>query len=114
VAIQVLSRLVGNLCLTLPKVALAAISVGMAAAARSEPVSNPRLVLVCAPCHGFDGMGQNPNIPNLAGQSPDYLRRQILQFRSGERKHPAMNFFSGEINDEELEQLITYYSSKVP
>jgi cytochrome c553 len=91
---------------------IAAIVVATGAAARAEPVTNPRLVLVCAPCHGFDGIGHDNTIPNLAGQSREYLRRQLFQFRSGERKHPAMNFFSGQINQEELEQLVDYYASK--
>jgi len=77
----------------------------------AQPATNPRLVLICAPCHGFDGIGHDGTVPNLAGQNREYLARQLQAFRSGERKHPTMNFFSGQVNREELEQLLDYYAS---
>jgi cytochrome c553 len=53
----------------------------------------PRFIMACAPCHGFDGLGHDPSIPNLAGQGAIYLHNQIMAFRSGRRRHPEMNFF---------------------
>jgi cytochrome c553 len=82
------------------------------AAAQSQ--SPPRLVLVCAPCHGFDGIGNDRAIPNLAGQHPDYLHNQLAAFRGGQRIHPTMNFFSGQMTREELEQIVEYYSALPP
>jgi cytochrome c553 len=54
--------------------AIAALLLGpLPVQAQSE--SAPRLVLECAPCRGFDGIGHDDSIPNLAGQhltiSPD-------------------------------------------
>jgi cytochrome c553 len=80
-------------------------------AASAQPTTSPRLILICAPCHGFDGIGHDPTVPNLAGQSREYLARQLQAFRSGDRKHPTMNFFSGQVSSEEQEQLLDYYSS---
>jgi cytochrome c553 len=68
-------------------------------------------VLVCAPCHGFDGVGHDRTIPNLAGQHRDYLSGQLTAFRSGQRIHPTMNFFSGQMTREELEGIVAYYSA---
>ena len=76
--------------------------------------ATPRLVLACAPCHGFDGVGHDPTIPNLAGQHREYLYSQLLTFRSSQRRHPAMNFLSGQMTREELEQIIDYYSALRP
>jgi cytochrome c553 len=70
----------------------------------------PRLVLECAPCHGFDGIGHDDSIPNLAGQHLDYLTRQLLAFRSGTRRHPEMNFFSRQLPQDELTAIIRYFS----
>jgi cytochrome c553 len=81
------------------------------AAAGAQTPSAPRLVLVCAPCHGFDGVGHDRTIPNLAGQHRDYLFEQITAFRSRQRIHPTMNFFSGQLTREELEGIVTYYSA---
>src|SRR5690349_6252036 len=85
------------------------------APARAQSSSSaPRLVLVCAPCHGFDGVGNDQAIPNLAGQHSAYLHNQLSAFRSGQRIHPAMNFFSGQVTREELEQIVEYYSTLPP
>ena len=72
----------------------AAGSSGRCGAGTSSP---PRLVMACAPCHGFDGIGHDRTIPNLAGQHRDYLSGQLTAFRSGQRIHPTMNFFSGQM-----------------
>jgi cytochrome c553 len=81
------------------------------APASAQSPSAPRLVLACAPCHGFDGVGNDNSIPNLAGQHPDYLRNQLSAFRGGQRIHPTMNFFSGQMTREELSQIVEYYSA---
>jgi cytochrome c553 len=44
----------------------------------AHPASAPTLVLECAPCHGFDGVGQDDDVPNLAGQHRAHLDRQVL------------------------------------
>lgn len=38
----------------------------------------------CATCHGEDGVGATPNVPNLAGQHRLYLVDQIQKMRSAE------------------------------
>jgi cytochrome c553 len=71
----------------------------------------PRLVLICAPCHGFDGIGRDRTIPNLAGQGREYLQTQMLAFRNDQRRHPTMNFFSGQVNMDEVNQLLDFYAA---
>jgi cytochrome c553 len=75
--------------------------------------SPPRFIMACAPCHGFDGQGHDDSIPNLSGQNAIYLYNQIMAFRSGARRHPEMNFFSGQMTQQEIEQIVQYYS-KLP
>jgi cytochrome c553 len=77
---------------------------------QAQSASAPRLVLECAPCHGFDGIGQDDGIPNLAGQHRPYLDRQVLAFRSGARIHPEMNFFSRQASQDELAEILGYYA----
>jgi cytochrome c553 len=81
--------------------------------APSMAQSPPRFIMACAPCHGFDGLGHDASIPNLSGQSATYLYNQIMAFRSGARKHPEMNFFSGQMTQQEIEQIVQHYS-KLP
>jgi len=76
----------------------------------AQPAAPPRIVMACAPCHGFEGIGNDRSIPNLAGQNRDYLYRQLMAFRSGSRIHPTMNFFSTQVTPDELERLVDYYA----
>jgi cytochrome c553 len=87
--------------------AIVAVLAGSLSAA-AEP---PRFLLACAPCHGFDGIGYDNRTPNLAGQHSDYLYAQLAAFRTGQRKHPQMNFFSGQMTQEELQAIVDYYSA---
>lgn len=81
---------------------------GYSSAAAAQ--QTPGFVLACAPCHGFDGTGHDPSIPNLAGQQRQYLLNQLLAFRGGQRRHPQMSFFSAQMTQEELQQIVDYYS----
>jgi len=77
------------------------------AAAESAP---PRFVMACAPCHGFDGKGHDPSIPNLAGQSAIYLYNQMAAFRAGARRHSPMDFFAGQMTAQEMQEIAAYYA----
>jgi len=77
---------------------------------RAQSAAAPPLVLECAPCHGFDGIGQDDGIPNLAGQHQTYLNRQVLAFRSGARRHPEMNFFARQASQDEFTIILDYYA----
>jgi cytochrome c553 len=90
--------------------AIVAVLAGSLSAA-AEPLPAPRFLLACAPCHGFDGIGHDNRTPNLAGQHRDYLYGQLVAFRTGQRKHPQMNFFSGQMTQEELQTIVDYYSA---
>jgi cytochrome c553 len=74
----------------------------------------PDLIAVCAPCHGFEGIGKDVEIPNLAGQHDVYLANQLRAFRSGRRKHTDMHFIARELTDGEIERLATYFSKLSP
>jgi cytochrome c553 len=69
--------------------ALAGISVAtMAQSAR--PVAVPRHVQDiitgrCALCHGPEGESASAVYPRLAAQHPDYLQKQLRDFRDGRR-----------------------------
>jgi cytochrome c553 len=90
--------------------AMVAVLAGLVPAS-AEPPAAPRFLLACAPCHGFDGIGHDDRTPNLAGQHRDYLYSQLAAFRTGQRKHPQMNFFSGQMTQEELQAIVDYYSA---
>ena len=86
------------------------IIVGASHASAQVPLA-PSFVMPCAGCHGSDGKGRDRTIPNLAGQSRDYLASQLRAFRSGQRQHPTMNYFAVQATREELQQIVDYYAA---
>lgn len=65
--------------------------------------------LNCLSCH-MDPEPADPSIPKLAGQSEQYLRNQLIYFRSLERKNPLMNEFAKDLSDQDISALSIYFS----
>lgn len=65
----------------------------------------------CANCHGKDGIALTADVPNLAGQHPEYLLEQIRKFGAGERKDAFMEGLIKVLKDEERAQITLYYAS---
>ena len=65
---------------------------------------------VCAACHGADGKSLNDLWPNLAGQKPGYLTKQMKAFRDGDRKDPMMSPMAATLTDEDIANLTAYFS----
>ena len=66
----------------------------------------------CFSCHGPEGISLNPIYPNLAGQSAEYLAKQLNAFRSGERSDPFMTPMAGTMNDADVENVAAFFASK--
>jgi cytochrome c553 len=66
----------------------------------------------CAHCHGVDGNSSGSAYPSLAGQTKEYLYRQIKAFKEGARKDPMMSPAAVVLSDEDAQELAEYYSSK--
>jgi len=66
---------------------------------------------VCAACHGADGKALQPNYPNLAGQHPSYLAKQLMNYRDGERVNALMSGQAAALTDEDIAALADYYGS---
>jgi cytochrome c553 len=67
---------------------------------------------LCPMCHlgGFSGQNE---IPRVAGQHPDYVMKQLKDFRARNRTNDAGNMtaYSAKLTDEEIEQLAHYIST---
>jgi cytochrome c553 len=81
------------------------------AVAAGDAVAGKQKAQMCAVCHGLDGVARQPDAPNLAGESPIYLVRQLEAFRSGERQHAQMSIIAQGLNDADIEDLAAWYSS---
>jgi cytochrome c553 len=70
----------------------------------------------CAKCHGADGVSTTSGVPNLAGQRPSYLYRELKAYRLGDRTgggetHAKLTKF---LSDTALANLAAYYVSLDP
>ena len=69
---------------------------------------------VCAPCHGKDGISEQPTVPSIAGQWNDYIVLALFQFRNGHRPSETMGPIAKPLSDNDLGNLAQYYSSLKP
>ena len=67
---------------------------------------------VCAACHGADGNSAISLNPKLAGQHPEYLLKQLTQFKSGVRVNAVMNGIAATLTTEEMQGLSKLYAEQ--
>jgi cytochrome c553 len=98
---------------------LSALIAGPALAADAKPAFKPDLAkgqalsAVCMACHTADGSRGAPANPILQGQHPEYLVKQLQEFKSGKRKNAIMMGFASTLSDEDMRHIAAFYASKV-
>lgn len=84
-------------------------------AALGDPAKAQEIVTkVCAACHGSDGNSTTPIYPVLAGQSPEYLYKQLVDFKSGARRNATMAPNVANLSDQDMRNLAAYYAMQSP
>ena len=67
---------------------------------------------VCAACHAPDGNSVITLNPKLAGQHPEYLEKQLAEFKSGKRANAVMSGMASMLSDDDMKNLGAYFSSQ--
>jgi cytochrome c553 len=98
---------------------LAATMAMPAAAAETAALAKPDVAKgqtlssqVCGACHTADGSRGSPANPIIAGQHPEYLAKQLAEFKSGKRNNPVMKGFATTLSDSDMRDVAAFYSSK--
>jgi cytochrome c553 len=98
---------------------LLAASANAAFAAESKPAAKPDLAkgqatstTVCAACHTNDGSRGVPANPILQGQHPEYLVKQLTEFKAGKRANPIMSGMSAMLSEDDMKNVAAFYASK--
>ena len=68
----------------------------------------------CKACHGLDGRGLAPGIPNLAGQREPYLFLALTEYREVKRTHAALRDLAGRLTESERRNVVAYYAAQPP
>lgn len=67
---------------------------------------------VCVACHSADGSRGSPANPIIAGQHPEYLVKQLQEFKAGKRNNPIMRGFASTLSDDDMKNVAAFYASK--
>lgn len=65
---------------------------------------------MCVACHGTDGNSLVSMYPKLAGQSANYLAKQLANFKSGARVDPIMAGMVAGLSATDMNDLAAYYA----
>ncbi|RQR53332.1 cytochrome c4 [Burkholderia sp. Bp9126] len=114
-----------RLCKSLMVLQVAAGFVGFIAEARAADAAKPDLdrgkaiaAQVCASCHGADGNSASGGFPKLAGQHPEYLVKQLNDFKAQPgakgpvRNNPVMVGFASALSADDMRNVAAYYGSQ--
>ena len=82
------------------------------AAFKADPAKGAQLSASCQACHTADGSRGSPANPILQGQHPEYILKQLTEFKSGKRKNSIMMGMAATLSDDDMKQVAAYYASK--
>jgi cytochrome c553 len=86
-----------------------------AAAAAAKPDVNAggtKFGATCAACHGADGNSGVPANPKLAQQHPEYLMKQLNDFKAGKRVNPIMQPLAAQLSDADVRNIAFWAASQ--
>lgn len=67
---------------------------------------------VCAACHTSDGSRGAPANPILQGQHPEYLVKQLSEFKADKRPSPIMKGFASMLSEQDMKNVAAFYAAK--
>ena len=88
------------------------------AAAKADPAKGQVIATqVCAACHAADGNSVQPINPILAGQLPEYLHKQLVNFKpqgtkKAARDNAVMAGMVANLTPEDMQNLAAYYAAQ--
>ena len=84
-----------------------------APAAKADPAKGQAIsAQVCGACHTADGSRGTPANPILQGQHPEYLVKQLSEFKAGKRDNAIMKGFASMLSDDDMKNVAAFYASK--
>ena len=82
------------------------------ATAKPDPVKGAAAAAACQACHVADGSRGVPTNPILQGQHPEYIVKQLTEFKAGKRKNTVMNGMAAAVQDADMANIAAFYASK--
>jgi cytochrome c553 len=88
-----------------------------ASANESRPAEKPDLAkgqtsaAMCAGCHSQDGSRGSPAQPILQGQHPEYLVKQLTEYKNGKRANAIMSGMAAGLSESDMKNIAAFYGS---
>lgn len=93
-------------------VALAATASEAKAPFKADPAKGATIAATCQACHTADGSRGAPANPILQGQHPDYIVKQLTEFKAGKRNNPIMKGMASPLSDDDMKHVAAFYAGK--
>ena len=92
---------------------LSAQASGPAAAAKADVAKGQAsYAAICAACHGPDGNSVITANPKLAQQHPQYLAKQLAEFKSGKRANGVMLGMASALSDDDMKNIAAWLATQ--
>jgi cytochrome c553 len=82
------------------------------AAGKPDLAQGQAKFMMCVACHGTDGNSTVPVNPKLAQQHPEYLVKQLQEFKNGKRPSPIMQGFASMLSDGDMKNIAYWVGSQ--
>ncbi len=80
---------------------------------RPDPaLGEQKYTAVCAACHGAGGNSGTPANPKLSQQHPEYIVKQLQEFKSGKRPNPIMQGFAAQLTEQDMKNISAYLGTQ--
>ncbi len=79
---------------------------------KADLARGAQVAITCQACHLADGNRGSPANPILAGQHPEYLAKQLAEFKAGKRKNAIMQGFAALLSEDDMKHVAAFYASK--
>ena len=94
-----------------PKEKLPALDLRRITLLQGDAVAGKAKTEVCAACHGIEGIAAAPIFPNLAGQHPEYLYWQLMEYKRDNVPATTMTPLVTELTEIDMRDIAMYYAS---
>src|SRR6187399_2969516 len=90
------------------------LAAGSALAEEAKAASKPDLAkgqataATCMACHTADGSRGVPTNPILQGQHPEYIVKQLTEFKAGKRKNPVMSGMAAPLSEDDMKNVAAF------
>jgi len=82
------------------------------AAFKPDAAKGESKAATCMACHTADGSRGSPANPILQGQQPEYIVKQLTEFKNGKRKSAIMMGMAATLGEEDMKNVAAFYGSK--